>query len=148
MAGLIPFNRRKTDISPYGAGSLQSMLDDFFSADWPFNRSLACDTFKVDVQENEKEYIVEADLPGYASNEIDISLNDGKLQISIIKQEDSEEKGKNYVHRERRCTSMVRNIFLAEASSEGTNAKLDNGVLTVTVPKEAKKKTSVKIDVK
>lgn len=147
MAGLVPFNRKKSDVTPYGVSGLQGLLDDFFSADWPFSRSLACDTFKVDVSESEKEYVVEADLPGFAQNEIDVSLDDGRLQISVVKQEEAEDKSKNYVHRERRCTSMSRNIYLAEAATDKTKAKFSNGVLTVTVPKEEKRKSSVKIDV-
>lgn len=133
MAGLIPFNRRN-DLSTTGFSDLQNMLDDFFTESWP-RRSLAGDTFKLDVQDNENEYVVEAELPGIAKEHINLSLNDGKLTISVNKEEVQEDKQKNYIHRERRYSSMARSIFLAEADSDGIKAKLDNGVLNITVPK-------------
>ena len=91
------------------------MLDDFFSDSWPFRRSLVGDTFKLDVQDNEKEYTVEAELPGIKKSEIDVSLDEGRLQITVNKNEDTEDKGKNYIHRERRCSTMTRNIYLADS---------------------------------
>ena len=64
MAGLIPFNRKKNDLLRSEFGDFGSMLDDFFSESFPFRRSLEADTFKVDVEDSEKEYIVHAELPG------------------------------------------------------------------------------------
>ena len=53
----------------------------------------------------------------------------------------------NYLHRERRVCSMRRSIYLAEADSAGIKARLDNGELTVTVPKKQTIDKSVKIDI-
>jgi HSP20 family protein len=147
MAGLIPFNRRRADLMGPGFDDFQNMLDDFFAVGWPFNRSLAGDTFKIDVQDNEKDYVVEAELPGVGKDEIGISLDDGKLKISVSRQESSEKEDKNYVHRERRYSMMERRIYLSEAAPEGVKAKMDNGVLTVTVPKRTKQDSSVRIDI-
>jgi HSP20 family protein len=146
MAGLIPFNRRNSDLLSTGF-NLDNMLDDFFAEGWPFRRSLAADTFKIDVQDNKTEYLVEAELPGVQKNEISIALNDGRLNISVTKSESIEEKDKNYLHRERRYTSMSRNILLADADASGVKAKLDNGILCVTVPKQTKANTGVVIDI-
>ena len=56
MAGLIPFNKNKHFLRPSGFEEFYNMLDDFFN-DSPFPRwRWAGDTFKIDVQENEKEY--------------------------------------------------------------------------------------------
>jgi HSP20 family protein len=123
------------------------MLDDFFTEGWPFRRSLLADTFKIDVQDNKTEYIVEAELPGASKDDISISLNEGRLNISFNKTENIEEKDKNYLHRERRSTSMSRNIVLADAAADGIKAKLDNGVLSITVPKKVKADNSVIIDI-
>ena len=119
----------------------------FFANDWPFKRSLAGDTFKLDVQENEKEYLVEAELPGVDKDEISLSLVEGRLQISINKEERVEEDNKNYIHRERRYSSMCRNIYLADSDSENIKAKLDNGLLTITIPKKPSTDNSIKIDI-
>lgn len=139
MTGLIPFNR-KNDL-------MQNMLDDFFTESWPARRNLAGDTFKLDVQDNEAEYIIEAEMPGIEKEHINLSLNDGKLTISVNKEEVQEDKQKNYIHRERRFSSMARSIFLAEADEEGIKAKLDNGVLSITVPKKKLEERSKMIEI-
>lgn len=147
MAGLVPFNRKRADIMSSGFDSFQNMLDDFFTDSWPFRRSLMADTFKVDVQDNRTEYLIEAELPGVKKEDISIALNEGRLNISVNKDETVEEKDKNYIHRERRYTSMSRNIVLGDADAANIKAKLDNGVLTVTVPKKTKPDNSVIIDI-
>ena len=67
MAGLVPFNKRKSSLSRSGFGDFYSMLDDFFSNTWPWpTRSFFPDTFRLDVKESEKEYNVEAEIPELA----------------------------------------------------------------------------------
>ena len=138
MAGLIPFNRRNNDLMGTGFEDFQNMLDDFFANRWPLRRSLAGDTFKIDVQDNENEYVIEAELPGVQKNDVNVSLEDGRLSVSVNKQEVKEEQNKNYVHRERTYSSMTRSIVLADADSDGIKAKLTDGVLTITVSKKVK----------
>ena len=67
MAGLIPFNRRNANLARVGSGfdDLYNMLDDFFSDNWmATGRNLLKDTFKIDIEEREFDYVVEAELPG------------------------------------------------------------------------------------
>jgi len=105
------------------------------------------DTFKIDVQEENGQYIVEAELPGIQKNDVNLSLDDGRLTISVNKEENIEQKNKNYIHKERRYSSMSRSIYLADADAQGVKAKLENGVLTINVPKIQKSDTSIKIDI-
>jgi HSP20 family protein len=147
MAGLVPFNRKKSDLMNTGFDDFQNMLDDFFADSWPFRRSLAGDTFKIDVQDNGGDYIVEAELPGIQKKDIGLSIDDGKLKISVNKLETSEDKSKNYIHRERRYTSMVRSLALTDSDPEGIAAKLDDGVLTIKIRKKTKPDHSVNIDI-
>jgi HSP20 family protein len=147
MAGLVPFNKRRSDILSTDFDDFTNMLDDFFAEGWPFRRSLAADTFKIDVQDNKTDYLIEAELPGTQKKDINISLNDGRLNISVNKNETVEESDKNYIHRERRYSSMSRSILLADADGAGIKAKLDNGMLSVTVPKKFKADHSVVIDI-
>jgi len=146
MAGLIPFNR-KNDITTSAIEDFRNMLDDFFADAWPFRRSLSADTFKIDVQDNKTEYVVEAELPGVRKEDLSITLDDGRLTIAAAKNETIEEKNKNYIHTERRYSSMSRSIMLADAESSGIKAKLDNGLLTVCVPKKNKPSSQIVIDV-
>ncbi len=147
MAGLIPFNRKKNDLLRSEFGDFGSMLDDFFSESFPFRRSLEADTFKVDVEDSEKEYIVHAELPGVNKEEVHLSLEDGRLRILVQRKEEKEDKNKNYIHRERRVCSMERNIFLQEAGEENIKAKLEHGVLKIEIPKKPHVDTSRNIEI-
>jgi len=148
MAGLVPFNKKNKEISTNtGFEDFYNVLDDFFSNDWPFRRTLTHDTFKVDVEDNGNEYLIEAEVPGIDKKDINVELNDGKLMISITRDENSESKKKNFIHRERRYSSMSRSIYLEDAKPDGIKPKLENGLLKVVVPKEEKPNNSITIDI-
>lgn len=146
MAGLIPFNRRKNELST--SRNLFNMMDDFFNDAWPLGRNLMNDTFKVDVKESDGAYTIEAEMPGIKKEEIKISLNDERLNICVQRGEEVNEEKDNYIHRERRYSSMQRAIYLADAFEEGIDAKLKDGVLKITIPKKAKPDTSKQIEIK
>lgn len=147
MAGLVPFNRKNKEISTNtGIGDFYNLLDDFFSNDWPFRRTLTYDTFKVDVEDNGKEYLIEAEMPGVDKKDINVELNDGKLTISITRDESSETKKRNFIHKERRYNSMSRSIYLEDSKPDAIKAKLENGVLKIIVPKVEKPNNSITIN--
>jgi HSP20 family protein len=137
MSGLVPFNSRKFDLMNPGFGALPHMLDDFFADTWPLRRDIAADTFKIDVRDSGEEYTLEAELPGVTKDEIDLSLQEGRLRISVNKDDNMEAKTKNYLHRERRYSAMSRRVYLADAAPEGIKAKLEHGVLTISATKKA-----------
>ena len=138
MTGLVPFNRKNTSLLSTGFEDFYNMLDDFFSDSRSSIRSLYRDTFKINVQQNDTEYLIEAELPGVNKEEIDVDLNDGRLNISVKREEKINEEKKNYIHRESRFASMSRSVYLADADAKGIKAKLDNGVLNITVPRQEK----------
>ena len=150
MAGLVPFNRRGSNLTRAGTGvgfeNFYNMLDDFFG-DVETRRNLLKDTFKIDIEETEKEYLVEAEMPGVKKEEIDLGVEDDNLCISVNRAEEANKEGKNFIHRERRAASMSRRIRLADANLAEIKAKLEEGVLTVTIPKQDKALTSRKIDI-
>lgn len=147
MSGLIPFNRKRNDLMNIGYDDFSNMLDDFFTGGWPTQRSLAGDTFKIDIQDTEGAYIIEAELPGIKKENIDITLNDGRLNLLVKKEEVSENKNKKYIHRERKYSQMSRNILLVDASDEGIEAKLNEGVLIIQVPKQEQVDTTKRISI-
>ncbi|MDD5017132.1 MAG: Hsp20/alpha crystallin family protein [Eubacteriales bacterium] len=147
MANLVPFNRRNRGAAAAGFEDFYNMLDDFFSDTWVPGRSLIRDTFKVDVQETANEYLIEAELPGVNKDEVTLELNEGSLNIAIIREENIDEKDKNYIHRERRYASMSRSIYLGDIKKDGVRAKLEDGVLKVTVPRKEKALESKHIDI-
>jgi len=123
-------------------------MDDFDSL---FNAFFApqsyVSSFRLDVRENDKEYAVDADLPGVKKEEVELGLDDGRLTIAVNREENVEDSRVGYIHRERRCTSMSRSLYLPDAQPEGVKAKLDNGVLTMTVSKMEKKESNKKIEI-
>lgn len=136
MLSLMPFNRN--GLQKRSANEFEdfyNMIDDFFYNS-PFSeRGSKYSSFRVDVKDETEKYVVEAELPGFDKQEINLDFEDGKLLISATKDEEENVEKSNYIHRERRQCSMQRVIYLKDVNSEEINAKLDNGVLTIEVPK-------------
>jgi len=136
-----------SDLMNVGFDDFHNMLDDFFGEGFPFGRSLARSSFKVDIHEDNNHYYIAAELPGVSKEEINITLDEGRFRISVVRDESVEKEQKNYVHRERRYCSMQRNLFLPDADSKDIKAKMENGVLSIMVPKKEKPDKSIKIDI-
>ncbi len=149
MAGLIPFNRKNSSLAPANSGinDFYNMLDDFFNDSWMPDRSLMRDTFKIDIQEKDTEYLVEAELPGVKKEEIDLNIDNENLCISVKRSEEINKDGKNYIHRERREGCMSRRIHLAGGKMENIKARLNDGVLSITVPKNEVLEEKRKIEI-
>lgn len=126
------------------------MIDSFFNDDFTPQRAMRSATFKVDVIDEDKDYKVEAELPGFSKDEIDVDFEDGKLTISAEKNEEvnDENKEKNYIHRERKSSKMMRRMFFKDVDQENMTAKLEGGILEITIPKKADEKKNKKIEIK
>lgn len=148
MANMVPFNRRSRGVTPVGFDNFRNMLDDFFTDSWTPQRNLLKDSFKIDVQETEEGYLIEADMPGIDRKDIDLEFGQDNLRISVNREDIKEEDTKNYIHKERRYSSMTRNIYLGDIKQEAIDAKLENGVLIVNVPKVHKSSKIKKINIK
>lgn len=87
----------------------------------------------ADVSETEDCYLVEAELPGVSKDQINVQLDDREL---IITGEVREEERERMHHRMRRTGRFeFRTLLPGEIETEGVDAKLRDGVLTVKVPK-------------
>lgn len=87
----------------------------------------------VDIYENEKEYLVIADVPGVRTNDINIRYENGTLSLSANREPQSQ---KNSIASEFGYADYVRVFTLPEdVDAEKINAKLSNGVLNVQLPK-------------
>ena len=135
MRGLVPFKRTGITRSMPGFAHMYNMLDDFFG-DFRLDRNLSFESFRMDVQESEDGYLIEAELPGVKREEINISVNDGRISVSVHREQSNEESRKNYLHRERSVCSMQRSVYLDDIDPEGIKAKLDNGVLRLDIRKQ------------
>lgn len=120
-----------------------TLFDDVFG-NWGIRNS----TYPtVNVYEDSRAFYVEAELPGYTSDEVNIDVEKHILHISSEKTEVKDEK--KYVVRERGYIKFNRSFSLPEGiNEEAIEAEFKNGILTVTLPKlpvEKPKKISVKI---
>jgi len=118
-----------------------SILERFF--DDGFNSGVRVPA--VDVQENDKEYLMEVELPGLTEKDIEVKIENGILTISSKKEESKEEKDKEkgYLRKERREFSFCRSFSLPENTDVNKiSATFKNGLLNVKIPKapEAKPK--------
>lgn len=147
MKDLIPFNRRNSLRKVGGFEDFYNVLDDFFTNPLSGSRSLMNETFKLDVKDEEDKYVIEADLPGVKKEEIDLNLQEGRLTISIERKEEKEEKEKDYLHRERRYSSMSRSVYLGDIKDEDISARLEDGVLCIQVPKDEESEKTKRIPI-
>lgn len=128
-------------------GDFYDMIDSFFNDEYSKERALRSSSFKVDISEEEGSYKIEAELPGFKKDEISIGLNDGRLTISAKKSEETKDEKKNYIHKERKTQEMSRSMFFKDIDENGLKAKLEVGVLEITVPKKPQVQTSKKIEI-
>ena len=98
---------------------------------------------KTDVRETEKTYELDIDLPGFKKDEIQLELKDGYLTVSAEKglDKDEEDKKGKYIRKERYAGALSRTFYLGEEiREEEIKAKFENGILSVSIPKEEEKK--------
>ena len=142
MASVIPYRNYERALRrqfPF------DMFEDFLAS--PLSAVNSNDAFKMDVEDAGDAYVVTAYLAGVGRDEIDVELNEGRLSISVEKTETEEEQGKNYLHKETHAWSASRGVYLKDAATEGLSAKLDNGVLSINVPKQVAKVNVTKVSI-
>lgn len=124
-----------------------NMLEDFFNGNIMGGKGLKVDTFKLDVKDQGDSYLVEAEMPGIKKEEIELDYQDGHLIIQVSQNQETKEEKGDYIHRERRSTAMQRSIFLQDVNIEKIDAKLEEGVLKISLPKKepASKKLPISI---
>jgi HSP20 family protein len=96
----------------------------------------------VDITEDDKEYLIKAELPEVKKEEVKVTVENGVLAISGERKFEKEEKGKRYHRMERAYGSFLRSFTLPEGTDASkVNAECKDGVLKVHVPKSEKAKS-------
>jgi HSP20 family protein len=119
-------------------------FDDFFNDDWfamPLikrqREQLSLPTMNVDFMENEKDYVLHAEIPGCKKEDINLCIDNGVLTMEVQKEESKEEKKSNYYHKERSWGKTQRSIRLpVNADKDNVSVGYKDGVLTLTFPKK------------
>lgn len=113
------------------------MLAPFFLDDFKYEDAHPSFRLDTDIKENENEYVFEVEIPGSKKEDIALDYKDGYLTISATR---VREENAKYLHHERYFGKSSRSYYVGEVDKEDIKAKYENGILTVFVPKEDKKK--------
>ena len=129
----------------------ENLFDDFFSDPFgmmvpqgrdPLYGKHAKNLMKTDVRETESTYELDVDLPGFTKDEVNVELKNGYLTIQAAKgldKDQSDKKGK-YIRQECYAGACSRTFYVGEGvEPEDVTAKFENGILQLSIPKEAKK---------
>lgn len=93
----------------------------------------------VDISEDDKEWLVKADLPEVKKDDVKVTVEDGTLTITGERKFEKEEKGKKYHRVERAYGNFVRSFTLPDgADGAKVSAEFKDGVLKVRLPKNEK----------
>ncbi|WP_311354285.1 Hsp20/alpha crystallin family protein [Corynebacterium pyruviciproducens] len=115
-------------------------------SDWPAPRR-GVESPTTDVYTSGDKVVVEAHLPDFSKDDIDLDLDGRVLTISASRHSREEDKDRNYVIRES-SESFRRSVTLPEGvNTDDIQASLDNGVLTVTVPTPQVTESKRKIEI-
>ena len=110
-------------------------LDDFFD---DFVSSKENLFMKCDIYEKEGVINIEVEVPGFDKNNINIECKDGYLTIDAKREINNETDEKNYIRKERSYGKYTRTFYLGDIDEDSIEAKYNNGILCITVPKEEK----------
>lgn len=114
-------------------------LDTVFDNFWAPSRLSEKGFFspRVDIKEQEHNYLITAELPGTRKEDIHVDLHNGVLSLSAeVKQEEKEEKEGKVIRQERRYGHFQRSFTVGDGITPGDiKAGFENGLLTLTVPK-------------
>lgn len=134
--------------SIFGMNDLFDDFGDVFEFSPAFRKQAAAiKNISSDIKELADGYQIEMELPGFAKEEVKAQLKDGYLTITAEHSVDNNEENKDgqeedkvkYIRRERYYGKCQRSFFVGKnITEEDINAKFENGVLTIYVPKEVK----------
>jgi len=113
------------------------------------NNAISTFTPAVNTREDEKAYYIEVDLPGVKKEDINIDLNDKVLTISGERKFKKEVKQESYYKIETAFGKFERSFSIPEdADIENIEAKSENGVLEIIIPKIKKETPKKRIEIK
>lgn len=115
-----------------------TMLEEFLSPAAEAAREGGAFSPRIDVVENERGYQVEADLPGVTKDNLKVSVDASRVTIEAeVRRETERKEGESVMHTERVVRKYARSFELPhEVDDTQAVAKLDHGVLTLTLPKK------------
>ncbi len=129
--------------------SFEKQMSRIFN-DFPFKWDFSGGSFspRVNVFEDEKNLIIEAEIPGMEKKDVKVTLHNDVLTISGERKRERKTEKENYFHLESCYGSFNRSINLPmEVESDSVEASFNNGLLKIQLPKVNPKDISKTIDI-
>jgi HSP20 family protein len=118
------------------------LRDDVGAGDWSsflgnaLTRGAPSYTPAVDVVEKDGHYLLKAEVPGLAPEDIQVEVDQNVLSLKGERKYEHEEENAGYRRVERRYGSFVRSFVLPDGTNaDSIEAKVENGILTISIPK-------------
>lgn len=135
---LMPLTRSRL-AQPHALRSIDRLFDDTLDhllARQPEPSRPASRAPAVDIRENATAYVITADLPGVAKDQVRIDVDGRTVSLEAQVPSATQREGERLIYSERSATRYARRLTLpTEVNESGATASLDNGVLTLTLPK-------------
>ena len=131
MFELIPFDRHARSVAAFDPFREMDELERSF-----FGNGRSVSSFRTDVTDTGDAYKLEAELPGFKKDDIQIDVENDVLTISAKRSEEKKDEKHNVVKRERFYGSFSRSFDVSGINVDGIEASYTDGVLTLTMPKK------------
>ena len=131
MFELIPFDRHVRNVAAFDPFRELDELERNF-----FGNGHNVSSFRTDVTDTGDAYKLEAELPGFKKDDIQIDVENDVLTISAKRSEEKKDEKHNVVKRERFYGSFSRSFDVSGINVDGIEAAYTDGVLTLTMPKK------------
>lgn len=126
MFDLMPFERKTRNLANYFDAFEKTFFNDF---------PAMLSEMRTDIQDKGDHYLLQADLPGFDKEDINIHINGDALVISAEHNDQKEQKNEKFICRERRYGSFSRSYDVSGINTQNISASYNNGVLELTLPK-------------
>lgn len=134
MYGLTPFDRSTYDLF----NAFHDFEDNFLST----SSTSGC---KTDIRDEGDKYVLEAELPGFDKEDINLDLEGDRLTISAEHSSSKEDKDENkYIRRERTYSSYSRSFDISGVNADRIDAEYKNGILILDLPKKVVETSSAR----
>ena len=133
---IILYKRKEDDYMMLVPRKHFDLFDDLFDDEFFSKKDKSL--MKTDIRENKDKYIIDIDLPGFSKENINLSLNNGYLEITAkVNNENNSSDDEKYVRRERFYGECSRSFYVGdEIKKEDITAEFKDGILKINVPKK------------
>jgi HSP20 family protein len=138
MANITPFSTLRDMERWDPRRDFEDFFKDFWSRPLTMRNGDMPADIRLDVAEDDKNFVVKADVPGVSKDDIQVAIDGNQVSITAETKSEKEETGKNTIRRERYYGKQYRSFVLsAEIDDSKAQASYKDGVLQLILPKKA-----------